>query len=157
MALRILDRALAANGQIDALDLQSIGRVVGHAAPGKQCKMLEYHADLASTQIEQALAIKPGDVLAIDADAAAAGRVEPVEAAQQGRFAAAAEAHDHQQLALLDVEGDISNAHGVAGLADLRIACAFVEHAQRLFRSRSEDLGRSEEHTSEIQSPLKLV
>ena len=63
--------------------------------------MLEDHADLPA-QHAQPLGVERGDVFAIDQQAATGGFLQPVDQADQGRFARAGMADDAEHFAGLD-------------------------------------------------------
>ena len=73
----------------------------------------------------------------MDDDAAARDLVEAVDAAQQRGFAGAGQAHQHQDLALVDEDRGVVHGDEVAGLVLDGVApLALVEQRQRLLRRR---------------------
>ncbi|SBV35188.1 conserved hypothetical protein [uncultured Stenotrophomonas sp.] len=133
--LQRLHGARATLGRVHALHFQPVCRVLGDGTAREQREMLEHHADLAAAQVQQLSAVEAGHVFAVDEDAAAGRRVEQVEAAQQRGLAAATQAHDHQQLAFPDVEGDVGDADGMPGFTDFGVALAAFEQSQRFGRA----------------------
>src|SRR5262245_38845894 len=78
-----------------AAHLEAIGRVVPHRHPGKDGVALEDHG-----------IHRPLRVRRLDLDRAGGDGIEPREDAQQRGLAAAARPHDHEELAVRDVERD---------------------------------------------------
>ena len=77
--------------------------VVGHGHVAKQRVVLEHEADFALPRAEVR------DVAAVQHDAAVIDRREARDGAQQRALAAARRAEQHEQLAVLDLRGDIAN------------------------------------------------
>jgi hypothetical protein len=76
-----------------------------------------------------------------DPDLARSRLDQPVDAADQRRFAGARQAHHHEGLALFDIEGDVGHGEDVAGLAvDVVLRPAGAEELQRDLRVRPENL-----------------
>ena len=106
-----------------ARELQGEADVGEGVALHEQVEALEYHADLASRGA-QLLVGERGHVRAVDCDGAAGGPLEQVHAADQRALARAGEADDAEDLARLDVEGDVlesvdGGAAGAEGLAEV--------------------------------------
>ena len=79
-----------------------------HRAPRQQAELLEHHGDLVLAKPSQRRLVAGDDVdhlvAVLDHDAAARHEVQPVDGAQQRRFAGAGQAHQHGNLALVDGE-----------------------------------------------------
>ncbi len=126
---------------IHVAHFEAEGHVFQDGAVGEQGEILEHHAELAAPQLQHGFGIQSGDVLAVDLHATGGGFDEPVDAADQGGFAAAAQAHDHDDLALFHLEGDIGNPQGQAGaLEDLLAIEALLQEFERRLCGLAEDL-----------------
>src|SRR6266404_914979 len=101
-----------------ALHLQGIGNVLGGGAVGEQLEVLEHAADVPA-QHRDLRVLEPGEVAAADHDLPFA-RVELLEEqAHERGLARARGADDEDELALVDVKGDVTEGDDV-GLVDLR-------------------------------------
>ena len=96
--------------------LKAEGRVLQHSAVWKKGKILKNHAKAALPHAAQLARLHLHDVLIIHQHGTSRGHDEPVEAAQQCGLAAAGKPHDHEQLTLCYIEGNITQRHGGAGL-----------------------------------------
>ena len=89
--------------------LQRQGNVVAYAAMRQQSEVLEHHADALRTQLAQRGQRQVAQQLAIDKHIAAAWFYQPVDVAQQGRFAAAGCTHQAKHLATPHREAHLLN------------------------------------------------
>ena len=80
----------------------------------EQRDVLRNRADL----LAQALLRDPGDVLAVDQDAAGVDIVEPLQQGEDRRFAAARFADQSDALASLDAQAEIIEDLGAAGVSE---------------------------------------
>ena len=80
--------------------------------------VLEDVADLVAKRLDSVVA----HVFAVDQDAAGVGVVEARNQADDGRFAAARGADDADELAGLDVEGDVGEDGGLGVVAEGHVA-----------------------------------
>ena len=103
---------------VDALHLEGEGHVLDHRAVGEQGEVLEHHAHLVAAEFDHFLVRGGQEVLAVEIDLASGGVDEARKAAHQGRLAGAAEAHQDDDLALVDLERCIADGWDVAGLLD---------------------------------------
>jgi len=87
---------------------------------GKEVELLEHHADLAADRLD--VLDVGGELDAVDDDLAALMLLEPVDAADHGRFAGARRATHDDALALGDLQADV--------LEDVELAIPFVNRAQ---------------------------
>ena len=108
--LEYLHGALFAHLLALAGHFQAEGGVVQHAARRHQGEGLEDHAHVAAAQIDKLRLGHLGDVLAVDVDIAAAGFNQAVDQANQGGFARAGEAHQHENFTFLDAERHVADA-----------------------------------------------
>ena len=93
-----------------ALDFQPEFHIAHDRAMRQQGEVLEDHPELAPAQFAQGLGRQAGDVLPVDVNPAGIGLVQAVDQAQQGRFAAAGQPHDDEDLPAHDFQGDIEHA-----------------------------------------------
>ena len=116
----------------------------------KQVELLEHHADFAAHLVDLLEVL--GQFHAVDDDAAALPVLEPVDAAQQRRLAAARRAADHDALAAHDLQVDVAQHVKAAEPLvqaddldrDLVLRRAHVERECRPIRPRScSRLGRA--------------
>ncbi|MNI34352.1 hypothetical protein D3C73_883410 [compost metagenome] len=84
---------------------QGEGDVVLDGLGVQQVEVLEDHAD-ASPRRAQLGGFEGGDFLAVDEDLARVGRLQPVDGADQGRFAGSRAAHYAEHFAARDVQVD---------------------------------------------------
>ena len=83
----------------------------------EQVEVLEHHADVAAHEVD--LAVRVGDVLALDEDAAGRGLLEAVDAAQEGGLAGPGRSDHADHLTRFDPEIDSPE--------DLEVAEGLVE------------------------------
>ena len=96
-----------------AHDFLCQAQVFQHGHVGEQVEMLEHHADFAAVGVDVGLGV--GQLQAIDADRAGVELFQAIEAAQEGGFARARRADDHQHFALGYLGGDVVyGAHDLA-------------------------------------------
>ncbi len=108
---------------VDAADLQPVLGVLHDGAVREQREVLEHHRDPLVAQGPQVGGAERAEVATVDGDAARGRLDEPVQQPDQRRLARAGQAHDHEQLAVGDVEGHVVHGEGRAGAAlDLRPA-----------------------------------
>ena len=105
--LQYLCRLLHPGGLLDPLHLEAIGDVVDNSPVGEQPEMLKHHAHLVAAQLQELLVVHGDHVLPIDNYMTIGGLDEARQAPDQGGFAAARQTHDHKDLALAHIEGDI--------------------------------------------------
>src|SRR5690606_31310881 len=83
------------------------------------------------------------DVLVVDQQLAGGRLEQPVDAAHERRLAGAGQAHDHEDLALADLERDVGDRHHAAGfLEDLILVGARREALQGALGRLPKDLGQ---------------
>ena len=99
-------------------DLQTAHDILEHRFVGQQSEALEHHAHLEAPQVAQRLRVELQHILAVHQDASVGRLDQPVDVPDQGRLARAGQAHDDEDLAFPDVEADIADADGVAGLLE---------------------------------------
>ena len=129
-----------ARGLVHAADFQPELDVVEHAALRQQAEVLEDHGHLVPAQVAKGLPVELGDVFAVEQDLAGRGLDEPVQAADHGGLAAAGQAHDHEGLALFDVEAGAVDGHGAAGFGkDFALGQALLDQGQGPLRIGTED------------------
>src|SRR5712691_3511804 len=78
----------------------------------QQPEVLEDHREAVSPQLAEPRLVGLADVFAVEEDLAGGRFDEPGQAANQGRLATAGQAHDDEDLARLDIEGDVANGDG---------------------------------------------
>ena len=105
---------------VDALHLERKRHVLRHRAVGEEGKVLEHHAHLVATELDHLRLGGDEEVLAVELDLARRGIDEPRHATHQGGLARATEAHEHDDLALVDLERGITDGGDVAVLLDGR-------------------------------------
>ncbi len=110
---------------------------------GSKRELLEHHGDAAGAQVAQGRGVAGRDVDAaaamLDQHLAARHPVQPVDGAEQGRFARTREAHQDADLARCHRQAGARDAEHVAGRGqDLVAAMAGVEHRERALRRRPE-------------------
>ena len=100
-----------AAGHLDGLRLAALlhpllgdGEVAQDGHVGEEVELLEDHADPRAQLVDVGVGV--GDLVALDEDLALGGRLQHVDAAQQGRLARSGGADHADDLALLDVEVD---------------------------------------------------
>ena len=98
-----------------AADLQAVGDVVDHPAVRQQPEVLEHHGELAPAQLPQPLVVGRAHVLALEEDLARGRLDQPRQAADQRGLARTGQAHDDEDLAGRDVEGDVADGGGASG------------------------------------------
>jgi len=117
--------------------------ILAHRAPGQQAELLKHHGNVAQPQLSQRRGIGVGDA----GHRAPGGhlhlaphhRVQPVDRAQQRRLARSRQTHQHQDLALANVERTIVHTEDLAGVGlNLGPALARVHRRQRRRRVRPE-------------------
>ena len=78
--------------------------------------MLEHHGYLAAGGARAVRATaRRSHILSVHQDLARRGLHEPVEASDQGRLSRSGEAHDHEDLALCDVEAQVADRRHTVG------------------------------------------
>ena len=92
--------------------------VLGHGEIGEGLELLEGARDAAAGD---AVGPQAGDLAAVEEDAAGVGRLEAGDQVEQRRLAGAVGADDAEDLALVDIEGDV----GVGGEAAEALGHAF--------------------------------
>jgi hypothetical protein len=103
--------------------------------------MLEHHRDAVAAQLTQLLRARTGYVLVADRDLPRRGLDQADQCADEGRLAGAGQAHDNEDLARPDVDGDVAHGHDGAGLlAKLGAGQFGVWSADDLVGLRSEHL-----------------
>ncbi len=136
------ERLVAPPVRRHALDFQAVFDVLQDGAVGEQRELLEHHAEAGAAQLHQVALGQRGDVGIVDEDAAGGRLDQPVDAAQAGRLARARQAHDDEDLALVDIEADILQAdHRAGGLEDVGPVLSGLEQRQRRPGLVAEDLG----------------
>lgn len=103
--------------------LQRQGHVLPHRLGREQVEVLEDHAD-APAQRHQRTRAERADIDAIDEHAPAARPLQPVDGAQQARFAGAAAPDDAEDAACRDGEVDALQGVDIAGRRAVRLADA---------------------------------
>ncbi len=88
-------------GLLELAHLQPEGHVVVHAHVRVERVVLEHHGDVAVHRR------KIVDHFSVDADLAGADLLQPGDHAQRGGLAAARRAHQHDELAVADLEVDV--------------------------------------------------
>ena len=130
---------------VPAEHLRDHADVVGDGEVREETALLDDVADLAAQEV----AVDVGDVLAVEQDAARGRLDEPVDHLERRRLAAARGADEHDDLALLDVEGQVLHGrhlgagiglahlfevnlrHGAHGLPfSALLGCGVVSHDQ---------------------------
>ena len=86
------------NGLVNALNLETVSHVVQDPLVGKVAEVLEDHAHLVAANVPQLLLVHREQVLAVYEDLAASRFDKTAETADEGRLAAAGEAHDDEGL-----------------------------------------------------------
>ena len=99
---RVIARSSASARAVAAPWTGASDHVLQHRHVREQVEALEHDADVAPQRVE--VDPRPGHPVAVQADLAALDRLEPVDAAQQGRLAAARRADQAHHLMLVDVE-----------------------------------------------------
>ena len=117
-----LHRALAPLIIGHAGNLEAERRVLVDSAVRQQREALEHHRHLAPPEFDQRGFAHRRDVFAVDAHSARGRLDQPVEHAQQCRFAGAGEAHQHEDLAFHDLEIGVLHCDGVTGARENLIA-----------------------------------
>src|SRR5690606_18733928 len=90
--------------------------VLGGIGRGNQVVALENETEGAAAQAGQLVAIQLGNILAFEQVTAGGGLVQAAEQVHQGRLAGAGGAHDGDELAGMDIQGDVMQ-HGSRQLA----------------------------------------
>ena len=122
-------------------ELEAEGDVVEHPPMRQQAEVLEDHREPAPTQLPQALRAGLADVLAVEVDLAGRRFDQAGETADQRRLAAAGQAHHHEDLAGLDIEGDVADgSRAPVLLAELLVRQVGGRRADDLVLGRAEDL-----------------
>ena len=83
----------------------------------QQPEVLEDHREAVAPQLAHLLGVLREDVLAVEEDLAEGRLDQPRQAPDEGRLAAAGQAHDDEHLALANVEAHVADGGGRAGLA----------------------------------------
>ncbi len=96
----------------DLLNLEAVFGVLSHGAVGEEGETLEDHAELGQAQLAQLFLGELGDIDAIHLDRSVGRFDQSVDAAQQGRLAAARQTHDDEEFSFLDLEGGLVDADG---------------------------------------------
>ena len=104
--------------------------------------MLKHHADLPGTDVAELRFRKTQHVLAEQSYGAGGRLDQPVDVAHQGRLAAPRQAHDAEDFAASDVEGNVRDTDdGVETLEDVRFAEAVATNLiHDFFGAVAEDL-----------------
>lgn len=138
-------RLLPAGAGVDAADLQPVLGVLRDGAVRQQREVLEHHRDPLVAQGPQVGGAEGAEIAAVDGDAARGRLDEPVQQPDQGRLARPGQTHDHEQLAVGDVEGHVVHGERRAGAAlDLRPAETLAGQPDGLVGGAAvtEDLGQ---------------
>ncbi len=98
-----------------AADLQPVGDIVQHGAVRQEAEVLEHHGHLPPAQFPQLRQARLQDVFAIHEYLPGRGFDQPGQAADQGGFAGSGKPHDHENLALGDVEAQVPDGRHAAG------------------------------------------
>ena len=103
--------------------------------------MLKHHRQLVAAHFQQILSTHGGDIFAVDHHLARGRFDQSGEAADQSRLARAGQAHDHETLALADLERNILHRHDVACLfLNFLLALRVIKLRQDPRRILSKDL-----------------
>src|SRR5262249_52743318 len=133
--------ALMTDVLVDALHLEPVSDVVDHRPVREEPEVLEDHRHFRATELAQRASVRTEDVLAADADRARRRLDQACDAADEGRLAAAREAHDDEDLAAGDVEGDVPRGDRATGFREqLGSRKIKVFAAPQPFWMRAEDL-----------------
>ena len=96
--------------------LQAEGRIFQNIFMGQQSEILENHGQFVFPQFQYRFVVQVHDIFVVDDQLARGGFDQPIEAAQQGRFPAAGQSHDHEYFRSVDGEGDIVYRNSAAGV-----------------------------------------
>ena len=108
----LLGPALAL-GAIHALDLQAVGGVLPHRPVRQEGEVLEDHGDALTTQLAQLRLRDVRQVLPVEGHAAGRDGQQAVDHADEGGLPGTRQTHDHEDLALVDVEGGVDDGGGL--------------------------------------------
>ena len=100
-------------GAIHALNLQTVGGVLPHRPVRQEGEVLEDHGDALAAQLAQLRLRDVRQVLPIEGHAAGRDGQQAVDHADEGGLPGARQAHDHEDLALVDVEGGVDDGGGL--------------------------------------------
>ena len=92
-----------------AADFQRQGYVVQNRAVRHQGEVLEHHGNVFVAVAPQGLVLHREDILAVDQDAAGGRLEQPVDMADERGLAAAGQAHDAEDFAARDRQGDVGD------------------------------------------------
>ena len=124
-----------------ALDLESEGDVVNHPPVGEQAEVLEHHCDCVTTQLAELGAAGSHDVPAGDADLSGTRLDQPDQRPDERGLARAGEAHDHEDLAGMDLDRDVAHGdHAARLLAQLTAWELALGRSDELVAMRAEHL-----------------
>jgi hypothetical protein len=141
-----------------ARELQAERGVLAHRHVRHQRERLEHHADVLAAQRAQLGVGVFVDVGAVDHDAARGRLDQPVQEAHQRRLARARQAHDHEDLAGLDLEGGIEHADRLARLReDFLLRKTLPHQFEGLFGRIAEHLENMVDENSFGHTPGLLV
>ena len=96
-------------GTIDALDLQTVGGVLPHRPVRKEGEVLEDHGYPPAADLAQFLLGDAGQVLVVEGHVTRGDREESVHHSDQRGLAGPRQAHDDEDLSLVDIEGGIDD------------------------------------------------
>src|SRR5699024_1458414 len=91
------------------LDLQRVGGVVQHCAVRQQCEVLEHHGDPSAADLPHPCRRNLAQVILTEVDVPAVGPPDTVEHTDERGLAGPGEAHDHEDLTLLHLEGGVDD------------------------------------------------
>ena len=114
-------------GTIDALDLQTVGGVLPHRPVREEGEVLEDHGHPPAADLAQLLLGDAGQVLVVEGHVARGDREEPVHHSDQRGLAGPRQAHDDEDLALVDIEGGIDDGGRRAFLPEVITRLAGLE------------------------------
>lgn len=122
------------------LYLQPVAGVLQNVAVREESEVLEDHGYLRGPDAAQLARAERGEVLAAEEDASRGGLEQAVQHAQQGGLAGTRQPHDDEDLAGLDVEGDVDDRGRRSVGAQLGAVAAAFECAHGVIGPVSEHL-----------------
>ena len=108
----LLGPALAL-GAPHSLDLQAVGGVLPHRPVRQEGEVLEDHGHALAAQLAQLRLRDVRQVLPVEGHAAGRDGQQAVDHADEGGLPGARQAHDHEDLALVDIEGGVDDGGGL--------------------------------------------
>ena len=126
----------------DTLNLEAEGCVLEHRAVREEREVLEHHGDVVLSHAADLGGVGRREVGAVDHDAAGGGLEQTVEGPDEGGLARAGEAHDDEDLALLDVEGGVDDCRGDSS-AEFRSRRSGAQSLRGFLGLAPEDLGEA--------------